>query len=57
MPALRSINLELWRPQFICMEVLTADGNRNEAAVEYLSVNGYQLVVDMGPNIVFRRTT
>lgn len=53
--ALRSINLDYWRPEFICMEVLTADGRRNEAAIEYLADNGYRLDSDLGLNIVFRR--
>lgn len=57
LPALRSINLAYWRPLFICMEALTADGHRNEAAIEYLSANGYHPEVDMGLNIVFRRNT
>ncbi|MBU1222278.1 MAG: FkbM family methyltransferase [Gammaproteobacteria bacterium] len=57
LPALRSINLAYWRPEFICMEVLTADGRRNQAAIEYLSDNGYQPDVDMGLNVIFRRTT
>jgi len=55
LPALRSIDLNQWRPTFICMEVLTADGNRNELAVEYLLANGYRPVADMGLNIVFRK--
>lgn len=53
--ALRSINLAYWRPVFICMEVLTADGHRNEEAIEYLTDNGYSPDTDMGLNIVFRR--
>jgi FkbM family methyltransferase len=55
LPALRSIDLDQWRPMFICMEVLTADGHRNEAAIEYLMANGYRPAADMGLNIVFRR--
>lgn len=57
LPALRSINLDYWRPEFICMEALTADGRRNQSAIDYLSDNGYQSEVDMGLNVIFRRTT
>lgn len=55
LPALRSINLVYWRPEFICMEALTANGHRNQAAIEYLSAHGYQPEVDMALNIIFRR--
>jgi FkbM family methyltransferase len=54
--ALRSINLEYWRPEFICMEVLTADGHRNNLAIEYLIEKGYQMDFDLGLNMVFRRS-
>jgi FkbM family methyltransferase len=57
LPALHSISLSHWRPAFICMEALTADGRRNEAAIEHLSVNGYRAEVDMGLNIIFQRAT
>lgn len=53
--ALRSINLSYWRPLFICMEVFTADGHRNEEAIRYLAGNGYNPDGDLGLNIVFRR--
>jgi len=53
--ALRSINLDYWRPEFVCMEVLTADGQKNDAAIEYLDRNGYRLACDLGLNRVFRR--
>lgn len=53
--SLRSINLDYWRPQFICMEVLTADGARNQEAVDYLAAHSYLPIVDMGLNIIFQR--
>ena len=55
--ALRSINLQYWRPMFICMEALTADGSRNETAIQYLLEQGYRPIVDMGLNIVYQKST
>lgn len=53
--ALQSINLAYWRPVFICIEALTADGHKNMAAMDYLLANNYRAAVDMGLNIIFRR--
>jgi len=51
--ALRSMNLKRWQPAVICIEALTADGGRNQAALDYLSVNGYKAFRDLGLNMVF----
>jgi FkbM family methyltransferase len=56
LPALRSIDLDRWQPAIVCMEALTADGRKNESAIEYLTSNRYQTELDLGLNIVFRRT-
>lgn len=53
--ALRSIDLDRWRPEFVCMEALTADGRRNQAAIDYLASRGYRSEVDKGLNVIFRR--
>jgi FkbM family methyltransferase len=53
--ALKSMKIEKWRPSFVCMEVLTADGHRNEPAIEFLTNQGYRPVLDLGLNIVYRR--
>lgn len=53
--ALKSMNLEKWRPEFVCLEVLTAAGQRHERAIEFLSGHGYKAVLDLGLNLVYRR--
>lgn len=53
--ALKSINLGKWKPVYVCLEVLTADGKRNEQAIGYLLGNGYVIASDLGLNLLFRR--
>ena len=55
LPALRSIDLQHWRPAVVCLEALTADGKRNDAAIEYLTNNGYRVARDLGLNVFFTR--
>lgn len=54
--ALRSIDLDKWRPAIICLEVLTADGARDEGAVSHLTAHGYEICSDLGLDILFKRT-
>jgi FkbM family methyltransferase len=53
--ALKSITLDKWRPVFICLEVITANGKRNEDAIHYLVDNGYNVESDLGLNLLFHR--
>lgn len=53
--ALRSITLDRWKPQLVCLEVVTADGFRNEEAIRYLLENGYKIESDLKLNLIFRR--
>jgi FkbM family methyltransferase len=55
LPALRSITLEKWRPALICLEVLTANGRRNEESIHHLIGNGYRIESDLGLNLLFQR--
>jgi FkbM family methyltransferase len=55
LPALRSIKLEKWRPALVCLEVLTANGRRNEESIRYLIENGYRIESDLGLNLLFQR--
>lgn len=55
LPALKSMDLARWRPALICLEVATADGRRNEAAIAYLAQQGYETALDLGLNLVLRR--
>jgi FkbM family methyltransferase len=55
LPALRSMDLDRWRPTFVCLEVLTADGRRNEPAIDHLVRHGYEPARDLGLNVVFKR--
>jgi len=53
--ALRSIDLDRWRPALVCIEALTADGSRNTEALDYLLDHGYKVHSDLGLNVVFCR--
>lgn len=55
LPALKSLDLAHWRPELICLEALTANGQRNSDAIDHISVNGYRVVADLGLNVVFQR--
>lgn len=55
LPALRSMDLDRWKPQVVCLEALTADGVRNEAAIAHLLQSGYEIAYDQSLNIIFRR--
>jgi len=52
---LKSINLDNYCPSYICLEAITADGNKNHEAISYLERNGYDIEVDLGLNLLFRR--
>ena len=54
--ALRSLNLARWQPALVCLEVATADGKRSVDAVQHLQANGYEIALDLGLNLVLRRT-
>jgi FkbM family methyltransferase len=56
LPALRSIDLQRWQPALICLEVATADGQRNHGALDHLMRQGYAVTLDLGLNIVLGRT-
>lgn len=53
--ALKSINLGKWKPVYICLEALTADGKRNDESIIYLCNNGYRIASDLGLNLLFCR--
>lgn len=53
--ALKSLSLDKWLPSYICLEVITADGGKNTAAIEYLNENDYEAYEDLGLNIIFSR--
>jgi hypothetical protein len=57
LPALRSIDLQHWQPALICLEVATADGQRNHGALNHLMGQGYEVSLDLGLNIVLARTS
>jgi FkbM family methyltransferase len=57
LPALRSIDLQRWQPALVCLEVATADGQRNHGALDHLTGQGYAVLLDLGLNIVLGRTT
>lgn len=56
LPALRSIALDRWQPALICLEVATADGQRNHGALNHLTSHDYGVALDLGLNIVLART-
>jgi FkbM family methyltransferase len=55
LPALESINLERWKPALVCLEVVTADGKKNQAAADYLLAHDYIEARNLGLNIIFKR--
>lgn len=55
LPALRSIDLDRWRPAVVCLEVQTADGGRHQAAIDHLRQKGYTIFRDLGLNVFFVR--
>lgn len=57
LPALRSIDLSRWQAALICLEVATADGHRNQDALDYVTGQGYEITLDLGLNIILGRTT
>ncbi len=57
LPALRSIDLGRWQPQFVCLEALTATGRRNGGAIDHLVSHGYSVAADLGLNIILRRAS
>lgn len=54
-PALKSMNLDHWQPAVICIEAVTAAGERNEEALQYLLAHRYKVHGDLGLNVVFVR--
>lgn len=55
LPALRSLDLTRWKPELVCLEVATANGERSVEAVAHLQEHGYVIALDMGLNLVLRR--
>jgi FkbM family methyltransferase len=55
--ALQSIDLQRWQPALICLEVATADGRRNDQAVDYLRTQRYEVTADMGINLLLSKST
>jgi FkbM family methyltransferase len=55
LPALKSIDLDKWRPVLVCIEALTATGKRNTEAIEYLVGREYEVSADLGLNVVLCR--
>ena len=55
--ALKSISLDKWKPSYICLEVITAEGSRSEDAIKFLQVQGYRIEVDLGLNLIFSRNS
>jgi FkbM family methyltransferase len=53
--ALRTMDLDRWQPQFVCLEVQTADGSSDAAATDYLRARGYGVVRDLGLNLILQR--
>ncbi len=53
--ALRTIDLDYWRPEFICLEVQTAVGSSDSDAADYLKAHGYTTVRNLGLNVILQR--
>jgi FkbM family methyltransferase len=54
--ALRSMDLDLWKPALVCIEALCADGSRNVAALDHLLAHGYAVHKDLGLNVLLTPT-
>ena len=54
---LRSLDLDRWRPEIVCLEVMTAVGKASDDAVHHLESRGYRVLRDLGLNVVMERVS
>ena len=54
---LRSLDFDRWRPELVCLEVMTAVGKVSEGVMGHLESRGYRVLCDLGFNVVMERVS